>query len=322
LFFFYPFREKQFDDFVQLSVSKIELGKIACSEQGTGEFSLTNRTKQKIPFRLDADCSCTTLEPKSGVLEPLSTARVQVKYKPKSIASSDSSLHQEGSDITINLLGNDRRLVRFIGVRAQTLFPAVFDSHGLRSTVEPFKPSQFSSVLTIAKDVDSVQLKSKPEFLDSLELIRNGTQVELRGQVNQFPGVQQGELEIEFVIRDVAIPVSLRLPVWINVENPYRIESQTLAFQPGSVRTIKVAPRFDVAKVAFVKIDSDSTMVSARIEGLDSQSAAILCGEKGQVDFPVIGRLDGVVRVTRRSGEELLFNEVLPFVISEGGLLD
>ena len=98
-----PWREKQFDDFVAISSTSVDLGQVVCFEKANGEFTLTNLTSAPIPFRVAADCSCTTIASPSGVIEPSAAHVVKFTYSPKSIAALASSIHKEGSDITVSL---------------------------------------------------------------------------------------------------------------------------------------------------------------------------------------------------------------------------
>lgn len=320
-FCFVPIREKHFDDFVRLSVSQVDLGEIPFGEQGKSEFFMTNRTQQKIPFKATADCSCTVLEPESGMLEPMASLRIRVTYKPKAIGTNNTSFHHEGSDITVSLLANDRRLDQFLGVRGQSVIPAMIDPLGLRSAIEPFKRSATSFVFSIAEDVESVTLKSTPDFLAGLVLSRSGSQVELKAEVEQLPGVHIGDAEIEFVVKGIKKPMLAHLPVSITVEKPYQIESKTIVLTPDSDGTIKISPKHGVSKVEFVKFDPDSSLVPARIAP-DGLSVLVWCSDLRSESFPIVGKIHATIRVTQSSGAELLFDEFVTFVVSEGGLFD
>ncbi len=158
LFVLSPWSEKQFEDFVSLDKEVLNLGEIVRFKKGEGTFSITNRTATAIRYRLSADCLCTRLNPREGMLQPRSSQTVVVSYSPKSISDRDFSRKQESADVVLNISAGDVSISKFVGVRATVLIPLTVDPQLLHITSDAMRQSFFDIAFSVAQDVESVRL--------------------------------------------------------------------------------------------------------------------------------------------------------------------
>ncbi|XZE18032.1 DUF1573 domain-containing protein [Pirellulaceae bacterium SH449] len=319
LFFYSPFREKGFDDVVTVSHQEIDFGVVPCTETVHGQFSLTNRTNHTIPFRISADCSCASVEPSMGEIEPNSKKMIEVRYRPKSQTVLDSSRHQESTDLTVSIRDDKRTWEQWVRLRAETLLPAA--AQGMRISVEPYKRSEVAFAAEVAFDVEDVRLVSSPEFIENLEFVREGSQLTFLGFVDQPPGIHRGELSAEFVVRGVDTPVSLAFSVWVVVEKPYDLGNYVLEFQKNTERFLQVEPRFGVQRVEFVELEAENDYLETVIQ--ESDPSVVRLSTKKSFFESDQDSSTGVLRVVLRVSDPLIgsttYSDSLSFVISKGG---
>lgn len=316
-FLFSPWREKQFDDYVAISTNPVELGQVACFQKAHGEFTLTNLSNDRIPFKVNADCSCTSLETTSGFLEPRSKQLVKFSYTPKSVASPDTSIRQEGSDITVSLLAKDNKLSKLVAVRADGVFPLIMDSFRLSSSVEPLRLSEVVIPFSVAKDVKNVRMVSAPSFLSESRVGETGGAMAFLANIEMPIGTNKGHVVLEIDVENVIKPVRMELPIAVIVEKPYAFSSDVLSLSPNSSFLMEVRPKFGALRSEFIRVETECPLLTTIVDG---HSVTISCASGNEVLLPITGRLGVSIRTVFPDGRELMTDDDLPFTVSEGGL--
>ncbi|MCY3009389.1 MAG: hypothetical protein NTY42_06085 [Planctomycetota bacterium] len=314
-----PWREKQFEDYAAISSDPVQLGQVACFQKATGEFTLTNLSSDRIPFTINADCSCTSLETTSGILEPRSKHLVKFSYSPKSVAVIESSIRPEESDITVSLLAKGNRFSKLVAVRAEGVFPLMIDSFSLTASVEPLRVSEVVVPFSVAKDVKHVRLVSAPDFLKGSRVSGAIGTIDFLASIEMPSGTHLGPVVLEFDVKNVAEPVRIDLPIAVIVEKPYSFSSDVLSLSPNNSTRMEVRPRFGAMFSEFIKVETDCELLTTIIRG---DSVTISCASSSNVLLPITGRLRTSIRSRYSDGREVTTDDDLPFTVSEGGIFD
>ncbi len=321
-FLFSPWREKQFEDLVAISSNPVDVGQVLCFEKAHGEITLTNLSNIQIPFKANADCSCTTLATTSGVIEPKTKQVLQFTYSPKSFAKLDSSIQQESSDVVVSILNKGVKLSKLVGIKAQGVFPLTIDPSALSNSVEPFRASEIMVPFSTGKDVQNVRLVSAPLFLTESRIDGAGDSSTFRARIEMPSGIHKGPLVLEFEVRNINKVVRIELPFSAVVEKPYEFSTEVLALEPNSECMINVRPKFGAARSTFIAVKSECPQVTTQISEAASNSIRVVCSPSNEAQLPLTGSLRVIVRSEDPAGRELTLEGDIPYVISEGGLSD
>lgn len=321
-FLYSPWSENQFDDYVAISSNPVDIGQIACFEKGQGEFTLTNRTKLPMPYRLKADCSCTRLPTTTGIIEPKGEQVVQFTYTPKSKAKLDSSLQQESSDVVITLVADGALFSKIVEINAQGVFPLLLDPQGLSNVVEPFRASEVAVPLAIAKDVKNVKLISAPSFLTESRIEQADGLSTFRANIEMPIGIHRGPVALELTVGNVSKPVRIVLPIAVVVEKPYAFSTDICALRANSECVIEVRPEFGALRSSFVTVESECRQLTAQIQEGSPNAIKLVCTASDDAQLPITGRIHVSVQSTDAEGRELTTEDEIPVVLSRGGLSD
>lgn len=321
-FWFSPWRENQFDDYVSISSNPVELGQVLCFEKGHGEIALTNLSSLPIPFRVNADCSCTSLDLTSGVIEPRAKQVVKFTYSPKSIAKLDSSIQPESSDVVVSLLVNETKLSRIVGISALGVFPLIMDPYELSQVVEPFRASEVVVPFGIAKDVQNVRLISAPAFLTETRIEETEGLSTFRANIEMPIGTHTGPIVLKLAVDKVDKAVRIELPLAVVVQKPYAFSTDVCAVTSNSEFVLEVRPKFGALYSEFTAAKSECPHLTAKIEESSSNLLKLICSSSNDAQLPITGRVRVSVRSTDAEGHELTTQDEIPVVISKGGLGD
>jgi len=322
LFVLSPWSEKQFEDFVSLDKEVLDLGEIVRFKKGEGAFSITNRTVTPIRYRLSADCLCTRLNPREGMLQPRSSQTVVVSYSPKSISDRDFSRKQESADVVLNIVAGDVSLSKFLGVRATVLIPLTVAPHLLHISSDAMRESFFDIAFSVAQDVESVRLVRGPSFSVDSKLGPIDPElrvVNLRGSYDLAPGAYQDSFELQFTLnpsqqkRDQTF--NLNLPVTVEIRPAYTFSMPLLAMVAGDRLEFTVMPREGISSVEVTCVSTQSENIE--LDRTAENSVRVVCLEKSTGLLPVAGHVETELRCTNTDGRVEFFKDYLPFVISE-----
>ncbi|QDV26228.1 Ig-like domain-containing protein [Aureliella helgolandensis] len=277
VFWWGPGSPPSVEQVLALNTKTLDFGLLSIQQPGAQTLEITNRSGEPMDFRIEFDCNCTTATPPTGQIAAGQIQTVDVTFLPVA-TNQGNAISSASHECIVNFRTSQLVASQAVELVASLYTPVLWDSARAKLRSEALLDAPFQIDLTLASDVERIEVISSPEFLEIDEVSAPHPTfhaVSLRGTTRS--GTEVGTKEGKIVLR--AFPVhsvdhdaadlsvftqTIHLSLTHTTTRPFRLSRSMLESEPGIPSRLAAipSPHMQSAQIQSATCSDDSWELS------------------------------------------------------------